>query len=200
MSENLHPPTPAEVMAQSPASPPVQAAVNPVTQQPIPEVRKDEDGVIFVIGKKDIKVPPLNFYVLKKVWEEMTNAMSQADSIKRIDHVINVVVAAMNERPDRPKDEEDFTNEYFSRKLLAQEWPLLTTCYTELLRLSGLLPPEGQEFPAMGEAQGGAGSGEASDSSKLSSGIEERAVGQLEETATGAKGNGTLVNGPTSMQ
>lgn len=161
-------------------APPLATASAALPALPEIKVVLDDEGVVFPFGDEEVKVPPLSFYITKRVWEDMTSATVENDPIKRIDRIINI--CAITLRESGVEGAERYTNEYFERKLKARQWPHITASYIALLRLSGLLPDEPPPLEAPGELQGG--EAKFSASSNLSSNASGNGASQQEVTSS----------------
>lgn len=207
-------PTPGETTAvtmptSTSASAPASAKKMTPMQLASAAVEYDEDGVVFVIGKREIKVPPIYFYSAKRCWQDMSGA-SSINPITRVEGILKVMVSCLENTEDELQLQATIDGhlsfEGLSRKLRTSEWMGLTASYGRLLVLSGFLSEEEltenlrprEEDPIPGEAQGEAPPG---------NGVPEGASGSSKPSSNGKASpesstltEGNMVRGPTSIQ
>jgi len=140
---------------QTPPAASVAPAIDTVNLPQIMQgVKYDEDGVVFIFGKQEIKVPSFNFYTLKKVWGLMDETARETDTIKRVEKLIQILAIALQDTPNPISEEE------LQRRLRASEWPHLVAAYGRLLVESALITEDQFIMNTAGGPSTGGGSGE----------------------------------------
>jgi hypothetical protein len=202
-----------EAQAQAQAEDPHEPANLPVAQPqaqvpPAPLVEWDDDGVVFHFGKEQVKIPPINFFLEKKHWDEIMG-INVYDSesttpifIQRLDNIMGVLEKLLAHEAEEAGTHLVWTKDAIAKKIRAPQWSHITLCYTRLLALSGLIPdPDQPVAPPVGEAQGGVVEDEnaAQASSSPSSKRLEDMAEKLGVTAPAATETGTGTEESSSM-
>jgi hypothetical protein len=134
-------------------------AITPTATQAIDysTVEKGPDGVVFVMGRERVVVPPLSFWSLARCVNEFQEASNSDTMMERVGAVLRVVASSLALTDWRKEERARLLSETESipwifdqlcKMLRGNEWMELSKAYGVLLVESGLLDGESLYSPS----------------------------------------------------